>query len=63
MIFPIRFQVNCKKFHLTLIAQDETWIHHLEPESKIQENSGNTLHFKKHNHDRLPEKSENTIGQ
>ena len=30
-----RFQVNPKNFHRRLVTQDESWIHHFEPESKI----------------------------
>ena len=32
----IRFLANPKNFHCILVTQDETWVYHVEPESKIQ---------------------------
>ena len=34
----IHFQSSCKDFHCTLVNQDETWVQHFEPNSKIQSN-------------------------
>ena len=41
--FLTRFQVNPKNFHHSLVTEDETWVDHFKPESKIQSKHENIL--------------------